>query len=388
VIEASALTSAFRRKYGREPRLFYGPGRVNLIGEHTDYGGGFVLPMAIDRGTWVAAAARDDRIVHAASPDHGVSGTIDLDGPATARTGGFLDYVQGVVRILQREAQTRLPGADVLVAGDVPLGAGLSSSASLEVALGWAMTSLAGLPVDPVALAKACQRAEHEFVGTMCGIMDPLIAALAREGHALLVDCRSLAHRAVPVGGRGASIVICDTGVKHALASSEYNLRRSECDECERLLAASSGAPRALRDLNVIDLAGAEAVLPEPLRRRCRHVVTENERTREAADCLERGDLEGFGVRMFSSHASLRDDYDVSCEELDVLVAIAASTPGVYGARMTGGGFGGCAIALVDDGAAARLEERLAQGYRERFGHVPRIFRSGACGGARELHSG
>jgi galactokinase len=253
------------------------------------------------------------------------------------------------------------------------------------VALGLAMTAVAGTPIDRLDLARACQSAEHEFVGTMCGIMDPLVAALARDGHALLIDCRSLESRAVPLDSARASIVVCDTGVRHTLASSQYNRRRQECHECERLLHDRAGGARSLRDIPLDGLANALARLPEPLRRRCRHVVTENDRTREAAACLERGDLEGFGARMYASHASLRDDYEVSCDELDVLVEVAASAPGVYGARMTGGGFGGCTVNLVANAAAEELEERLARGYRDRFGRAPRVFRSRPCGGAHEL---
>jgi galactokinase len=386
VIDVAVLTFDFRTLHGTSPRLFYAPGRVNLIGEHTDYCGGFVLPMAIDRGTAVAAARRDDRRVRARSRDLGVDVEVDLDGPISARSGGFLDYVEGVVRILDRSG-ARLPGADVVVAGDVPLGSGLSSSASLDVALGLAMTHIAGSAIDRLDLAKICQSAEHEFAGTMCGIMDPLVAALARDRHALLIDCRSLETRAVPIDSSRAAIVVCDTGVRHRLASSQYNERRADCHECERLLTGFAGTTGSLRDVPLAGLPDALARLPEPLRPRCRHVVTENARTREAADCLARGDLEGFGKRMYASHASLRDDYEVSCVELDLLVEVAAAAPGVYGARMTGGGFGGCTVTLVANAAAEELQERLARAFRARFGRPPRSFVSAACAGARELEN-
>ncbi|HEY7509421.1 MAG TPA: galactokinase [Vicinamibacteria bacterium] len=373
---------AFREAFGRAPRLFRAPGRVNLIGEHTDYNDGFVLPIALDRDTVAAASERDDRRLVARSADGGEPGEIDLDAAPTARRGTWLDYVEGTARVVE-ERFGRLRGADLLVAGDVPVGAGLSSSAALEISVGTALAALAGLPLDGRALALAGQAAEHRFVGTRCGIMDQLASVLGRAGHALFVDCRSLDVRAIPVHPERAAVLVFDSGVRHQHSSGEYNVRRAQCEEAVARLAARGAGIRALRDVTPAELR--EAGLPEPLRRRARHVVTEIARTEEAAAALTRGDLAGFGRLMYASHASLRDDYEVSVPELDALVEAAAATSGVLGARMTGGGFGGCAIALVERARVQFAGASIAAAYANRFGRSPGWFVTSAAEGAGEI---
>jgi galactokinase len=376
---------AFREAFGRQPRLFRAPGRVNLIGEHTDYNEGFVLPIALDRDTVAAAALRDDRRLRARSADGGEPGEIDLDAPAAPRRGTWLDYVEGVARVLE-ERFGRLPGADLLVAGDVPVGAGLSSSAALEIAVGTALAGLAGWTLDPRSLALAGQAAEHRFVGTRCGIMDQLASVLGRAGHALFIDCRSLETRAIPVHPERASVLVFDSGVRHEHSSGEYNVRRAQCEEAVARLSRLRPGLRSLRDVGVDELQGdGPTMLPEPLRRRARHVVTEIARTEEAAGALSRGDLAAFGRLMYASHASLRDDYEVSVPQLDALVDAAGRAPGVLGARMTGGGFGGCAIALVERNRAADAGAAMAASFGARFGRPPAWFVTTASDGAGEI---
>jgi len=379
---ASSLAARFRERFGGAPRVFSAPGRVNLIGEHTDYNEGFVLPMAISERTWVAAAPRADRIVRAHSLEQHEEGELSLDAP-WRRRGAWLDYVEGVARALAAHG-VAIGGADLLLTSDVPLGAGLSSSAALELAVGLALTALSGAVLEPAHLARAGQLAENDYVGVRSGAMDQLASALGRAGHALFIDCRSLAVTPVALPAAPVDLLIVDSGVKHAHAANGYNQRRDECQRAVELLAAAGRARRSLRDIAASELAELDSVLPEPLLRRTRHVVTENARTQAAAGALNRGDLVAFGELMHASHASLRDDYEVSAPELDHLAHDAKRHPGVLGARLTGGGFGGSVIVLVARGELARLEEALATGYAARFGHAA-AFRIGrASDGVRE----
>ncbi|HKQ99027.1 MAG TPA: galactokinase [Pyrinomonadaceae bacterium] len=386
MIERGALRDAFAERYGRAPRLFRAPGRVNLIGEHTDYNEGFVLPMALDCETVVAAAPRDDRKVQAFSLNLNEGVEFDLDNRGEKRRGLWLDYLEGVAWALERDG-TSLKGADLLIASDVPVGAGLSSSAALEVAVGMALSCVSGNTIDGVELALAGQRAEHEYVGTQCGIMDQYVAAMGVKGHALLIDCRSLIEVPVPLDTRDVAVVICDSRVKHELASSEYNTRRAECWRGVELLQEIMPEIRALRDVTTADFEQHEARLPEPIRRRCRHVVTENERTVAAVEALRRGDMEEMGRLMKLSHLSLRDDYEVSCAELDLLVEIAGSFDKCLGARMTGGGFGGSTVNLVRREALDEFQERISTEYPRTTNVTPGIYVSNAGDGAREIIS-
>jgi galactokinase len=380
----TALRSSFRDQFGVEPRVFSAPGRVNLIGEHTDYNDGFVLPMAIERRTLVAAAPRTDGRIVARSLGASEAVEFALAEPGRPRRGNWGDYVEGTARALIARG-VPVSGATLLVDSDVPAGAGLSASAALETSVGLAFASLAGRgDLDRVTLALAGQAAEHEYVGTRCGIMDQYIAALGVKGGAVLVDCRSLEPRVVNMDLGNATVVICDTRVKHELASSAYNERRSECERAVAHFKQRLPAVRALRDVTEEDFERYAPELPDILLRRARHVVTENARTLAAAQLLERGELDRFGALMAASHASLRDDYEVSCPELDLAVEIALDVPGVYGSRMTGGGFGGCAIALSAGRAVPELTEAWQSRMRERFGRAVEVFASAACDGARE----
>ena len=342
---------AHRDAFGDRPVCAWrAPGRVNLIGEHVDYSEGLVCPMAIDRETVAVASARDDRRVQIVSAERGGGAAFSLDGGGAAR-GAWSDYAEGVARAL-RDAGVPLRGADVAVASSVPIGAGLSSSAALELAAGAALLDLAGVALDRRALARAARTAENAFVGVRSGIMDQLVCALGLPGHALTIDCRTEAATPVPLP-RAAAIVVADSGVRHALASSGYNERRAESEAAAALL----GVP--LRDASLADL---KRLAHEPvLQRRARHVVTENARVLAFADALAAGDLAAAGRAMTESHRSLRDDYEVSIPELDGLVARALELPGVYGARMTGGGFGGSIVVLAAPAAIDDLVGSLGE---------------------------
>jgi galactokinase len=392
VIDRAALRRAFQDLYGVEsqpPRLFRAPGRVNLIGEHTDYNEGFVLPMAIDRETCVAALPREDRRVRIYSLNVDERAEFDLDAPGARERGIWLDYVEGVAHALERRG-VRLRGADLAISSDVPVGAGLSSSAALEVSAGLALASLAGVEIDRVELALAGQEAEHTYVGAKVGIMDQFIAALGRAGHALLIDCRTLETKAIPVDTSETVIAICDSRVKHELSASEYNTRRAECEQGVELLRRMGlHGIRALRDVSEADLQEYGGALPEVIGRRCRHVVTENARTLAAADALTNGRLAAMGQLMLASHDSLSRDYEVSCRELDLLVSIAMSVSegATLGARMTGGGFGGCTVNLVRRDALAAFSETITREYAAATGQTPNIYVSAAGDGAGEVTS-
>jgi galactokinase len=385
VVDPDGLAQAFAAAFGRAPRLYRAPGRVNLIGEHTDYNDGFVMPMALDRSTWVAAAARSDRRLVVRSREYHETVTIDLGEhpppgarrPPDGAERHWADYVRGVATILDEGARA-LRGADMLVASDVPIGAGLSSSAALEVACGFALADLGGLPLDLDALARAAQRAEHEFAGTRSGIMDQTIACHGRAGHVLRLDTRTLARVHVPLPAR-VRVVVCNTMVTHALASAEYNARRADCETGVRALAARFPDVRALRDATEERMDAVKGDVTTHVWRRCRHVVTENARVVRAAAALSRSDFAAFGELMAASHASLRDDYEVSCPELDIMAAIVAEVDGVFGARMTGGGFGGCVVALGDASVAdGRVGDAVRERYQAQTGLRPEVWICGA----------
>jgi galactokinase len=354
-----------------------------LIGEHTDYNEGFVLPMAIERRTYVAGAANGGSRVRVKSLTLGQSFELDLERPGPKRRGSWVDYVEGTARALL-DRGLPVVGSDLLIDSNVPTGAGVSASAALELAVGIALSVLGGTAEpDRVKLALAGQAAEHQYVGTMCGIMDQYIAALGRAKTALLIDCRTLETKSVPIQLGNVSVLICDTRVKHELSSSEYNLRRAECLRGSNILAKSLPGVRTLRDVSVADFERLATQLPGVVRSRCRHVVTENARTLAAVAALAAGDLAAMGKLMSESHVSLRDDYQVSCEELDVAVDIASAERGVYGSRMTGGGFGGCTVTLVDNDAIDRVSTAVKAAFAARGWNEPELFASTACEGAR-----
>ncbi len=366
------LSARFREQFGTSARIFRAPGRVNLIGEHTDYNDGFVMPMAIGFYTWVAAAQRDDRIVQVYSDRFDEDITLSLDalsGPPRKHWG---DFVRGVAGVLQ-DAGHPLSGANIVIHGNVPLGAGLSSSASLEVSLALALTSVYGIDLPRLDLVKLSQAAEHQYVGTRCGIMDQFIAGFAEAGNALMLDCRSLQYRLLPIPPH-VRVVVCNSMVRHELASGEYNRRRADCETGVKELQLRLPGIRALRDVTIADLENDKDLLSESVYRRCRHVVSENHRVLAAAHALQSGEAELFGHMMYQSHASLRTDYEVSCPELDLLVDLASSRRGVYGARMTGGGFGGCTVNLVGSDFAAEFQTEIATMYKEKTGITPEIY--------------
>lgn len=367
---AAELLARFRQLYGREPQLFRAPGRVNLIGEHTDYNEGFVLPAALDLSVFAAIGPRADRWLCVRSLVMDESVAFDLDDPAPPR-GDWSDYARGVAIFLERSGH-RLCGADLLIDSDLPMGAGLSASAALEVSIGYALLAISGLSVDKIELAKICQRAENEFAGVRCGIMDQYISCCAVAGSALLLDCRSLEAKPAPVDPK-ARLVVCDTMIRHKLTSNEYNARRDDCERAVTLLSSRLNGVTALRDVSFEELVRQEALLPPIIFRRARHVVSENERTLRAAAALEAGDLAEFGRLMKLSHASLRDEYEVSCPELDLMVELARGLPGVYGARMMGGGFGGCTINLVEASHMNGFVTAMTQAYQEATGTAPPI---------------
>jgi len=383
-VDSQILRTEFKKLFKREPRFFRAPGRVNLIGEHTDYNGGFVLPMAIEHATTVAAAVREDRKILVRSVNLNEESEIDLNLPEKKLRGSWIDFVEGMARILQRQ-EINLRGADLLIYSDVPTGAGLSSSAALEISVGLALTELAGKTIDKVRLAIIGQAAEHEFVGAKVGIMDQFVSALGKKGHALLIDCRSLQAEQVPFASDDVAVVICNSNVKHKLASSEYNTRRTECEEGVKTLRRFLPDITQLRDVNVTDFEKYKTHLPEIIQKRCRHVVTEIERTLNAAEALKKNDLAEFGRLMWLSHASLSDDYEVSCVELNLLVEIASQCKGVLGSRMTGGGFGGSTVNLVRREDLAEFTEKISAEYHSQTLIETDVYVSSAADGAREV---
>jgi galactokinase len=377
------LQPKFTEIYGTTARWFRAPGRVNLIGEHTDYNDGFVLPAAIEYYSRVGVAPRPDRKLMLYSETFRETFDVDLDDPRPVPRKHWADYPQGVALILER-AGKRLRGANLLIEGDVPIGAGLSSSAALEVSVALALLANSDIVVDRVELAKLCQHAENEFVGARCGIMDQFASACGARDRALLLDCRSLELRLLPIDP-SVSLVACNTMVKHEVAHSEYNTRRAECEEGVRLLSPFLPHIRALRDVTLADLEKYSSALPDVIYRRCRHIVTEDARVLDAATALETGNLKRFGELMGESHISMRDDFEISCHELDIMVEMAVMMDGVLGSRMTGGGFGGCTINLVRSDAVKKYVGDMAGCYERVIGPRPEIYVSRPAEGASEF---
>ncbi len=373
------------REHGRQPEVIaMAPGRVNLIGEHTDYNDGYVFPMAIDFAVKVAISRRADPQVHFYSEDLRDRKKALLPALKFRKEDRWANYPKGILNEFVERGHP-LSGMDITIAGDVPQGAGLSSSAALEVATALAVQTLYGIDIDKEDLARLCQHAENEFVGVKCGIMDQFIARLAREGHAMLLDARWLSYRFVPLILKGAKFVVTNSKVPHGLVNSEYNRRRDDCRRCVEVLATRKPGT-ALRDYTPDDLRDSMGQIPETTRRRCLHVVEENQRVLEGEDALRRQDLVAFGKLMNRSHESLRDLYEVSCPELDWLVKRAQETEGVYGSRLTGAGFGGCTVTLIDDTAVDRYREHIML-YERIFGFRPEIYECHPSGGARVLES-
>jgi galactokinase len=380
------LRQSFSRQFPAHkipPRIFRAPGRTNLIGEHTDYNDGFVFPAAIDRATWIAIAPRKDRILNIHSEHFKETIQFNLDDSAATPRKHWSDYVRGVAVILQKSG-INVPSADILIRSDVPLGAGLSSSASLEVATAIALTTQSNRELPKLEIAKLCQRAENDFVGAHVGIMDQFVACFGKSNHAIFLDCRSLTHQAIPLP-KESRLIVCNTMVKHEIASGEYNQRRQNCEETVAILKKIIPNIRALRDVTSDQLQKRAQLLTEMLYRRARHVVTENARVLAARDALINNDLETLGALMQKSHISLRDDYEVSCNELDVMADLANNFPGCVGARMTGGGFGGCTINLVRTDQIEEFAIHMREGYQGATGIAPEIYSCAAADGASEI---
>jgi len=377
------LLDEFKVRFGTAASIYRAPGRVNLIGEHTDYNDGFVLPAAIDFYCWAAVAPRRDRklVIHSENFNETVEAGLDSLSPLGKKH--WANYPLGVAWALA-QAGKPLTGANLNISGEVPLGAGLSSSAAVEVASGFALLSQSGLAVDRAELAQLCQKAENEFVGARVGIMDQFVSCYGRASHALLLDCRSLQYEFVKLPP-DLQLVICNTMVRHELASGEYNARRAECEEGVRILRIVLPQIRALRDVTLTQLEKHVRILPPKVFARCRHVITENARVKSAVEAFHRGESKALGPLMQDSHGSLRDDYEVSCRELDLMVEIAMAQPGLIGARMTGGGFGGCTINLVESAAVSEFRRNVAAKYSAKTGLTPEIYVSPASEGAQQM---
>jgi len=374
------VLTAFEQRYGSRPAwLVRAPGRVNLIGEHTDYNDGYVLPMAIERAVWIALRPRTDGVVRVYSLDFEQEGRFTpaalATDPSGSATAGWVAYLEGTAWALQAQGH-RLEGWDGVVAGDVPLGAGLSSSAALELASLRAFAATSALDWSPAAMARLGQQAENQWVGVRCGIMDQMISAAGQRGHALLIDCRTLETRPVPLPPETV-VVILDTATRRGLVDSAYNERRRQCEAAARFFAVP-----ALRDVAPEAFHAAAAALDPLIRRRARHVVMENERTLLAAEAMAADDAVRLGQLMNASHVSLRDDFDVSSPALDLMVDLARRRAGCYGARMTGAGFGGCAVALVAAEHTAAFTHTVGRDYEEASGHKPALYISEAGAGA------
>ena len=370
--KAAAVRQKFVSTFGDSGRLVAvvrSPGRINLIGEHTDYNEGYVFPAAVNLSTYVAAQRRNDTQVHVFSSLFEERVDFDLKSLRVERDHGWANYTKGVLNVLTNRGW-KMEGLNIYIDSDIPPGGGMSSSAALECAFAFACLALFPYQLPRLDLVKACQKAEH-FVGVQCGIMDQFASVFGKKGHAIFLDCRSLKFEQVPLPLEGHSIIVINSRVKRTLATAEYNKRRKECEDVLKLLKTRFPGIKALRDLENEDMTKALAGTPEPHKSRAWHVAMECRRTRKAVEVLRQGDLPAFGKLMNESHASLRDLYQVSCPELDALAETAQGVSGVIGARMMGGGFGGCLIAIASNSAVEPLKHELSRMYLRRFAATP-----------------
>ena len=369
---ASRIIEKFKSSYGNDPLVVRSPGRVNLLGEHTDYNNGFVLPAAINKAIYMAVSRREDTVISIISSD--------LDQPYTGDTRQVVssplhwpDYILGVVQQLQALGHP-IGGFNCVFGGDIPLGAGMSSSAALECATAFSLNELFGLKLDPLTMVKLAQKAENQFVGVQCGIMDQFASMFGRRNHVIRLDCQSLAYEYVPFNTEGIRIVLLDTNVKHSLASSEYNMRRQQCEAGVRLIQAHHPEVKSLRDATPAMLKEYVAPANALVYQRCRYIVEENLRLLAASDDLQQGDIAAFGRRMFATHEDLSKLYEVSCPELDFLVEHVKGNPAVIGARMMGGGFGGCTINLVKEEAIEELVAKATPAYAKAMNKELKVY--------------
>lgn len=383
MLDVTVTADLHKERFGQTPAIFAAPGRVNIIGEHTDYADGFVMPAAIDFATYAAISPRADGAIVLYSENFHESAAYETGSLPARRTGHWSDYPLGVLSVL-REEGVEVPAFSLTLNGDVPLGAGLSSSAAIEVATMVAVLSLTDTKISLPRMAQLCQRAENSYVGASTGIMDQFIACCGAADHALLLDCRSLEFRLAPIPP-DISLVISNTMVKHSHAGGEYNTRRAEVEEGTKILQRHRPEIRKLRDATVEDLKQWGNEMPPNVLKRTRHIITENERTVAAADALESGDLKTLGRLMYAAHASYRDDFGASCREADVMVELASREAGCIGARLTGGGFGGCTVNLVETARARQFADNLREGYEKATGIQADIYLCRASAGAHEI---
>lgn len=368
------LIKVFSETYDRYPSVIVkAPGRVNLIGEHTDYNEGFVLPIAIDRYTAILASKREDKKVRLYDLKYGESDEFDLDSIEHTELHRWSNYQRGIAKVLMDKGY-KIGGMDAMIYGEVPEGAGLSSSASVEIASLLSFKGLYGINIEPLQIIKLARKAENEFVGVKCGIMDQFASLLSKEEYALFIDCRTLDYRYVRVSLGGCAFLVCNSMVKRELSASAYNERRKECKEAVETMKKYLPHIESLRDTTVEDIKKFGSYLPEVVRKRAEHVVYENERVRKAVEELEHGDSEAFGDLMNQSHRSLKELYEVSSEELDLLVETGKSVNGVLGARLTGAGFGGCVLFFLKKSSTGPLKKRVLEVYKRKTGITPQFY--------------
>ena len=379
----SILIQSFRHHFEAEPLVVFAPGRINLIGEHTDYQEGFVFPAAISQGIWVAIAKNNLGVCRAYSLDFDQEFSFEL-GSMSPKKGHWSTYVMGVCTLLQ-QAGYPLANFDLVVGGDIPTGAGVSSSAALSVAVGLGLSEVFSFHIPKKNLALYAQKAEHLFAGVNCGIMDPYASAFGVENHALLLDCRTVSHQEIPISLGEYSLLLVNSKVSHALANSAYNQRRAACEESVVILQKSFPNIRTLRDLKENDLSSIKQLLPDALFPKAKHVITECARVKQAAEALQIGNLVEVGKLLQASHESLREDFDVSCLELDFLELQAKSTAGVLGARMMGGGFGGCLLTLLKTSEIPNFKTTIQEAYYNTFQLTPDFIEVSLGSGARQV---
>jgi galactokinase len=381
---AAELATRHQSVFGVEAiGIYSAPGRVNLIGEHTDYAGGFVMPAAIDFATVAAVSPLPSGEVSIYSSNFDERVDFTLDSLPAHGTHLWSDYPVGVLQVLRAEG-IQIPGFALSLFGDVPLGAGLSSSASIEVATMLALLAVAGTSLERPRMALLAQRAENSFVGANCGIMDQFIACCGAKDHALLLDCRSLEYRLAPIPSN-LNLIICNTMVKHSHAGGEYNTRRAEVEQATAVLSSHRPEISLLRDATPEDLQQWGHEMPLNVLKRARHIITDSLRAQAAASALERGDLNELGILMAAAHASYRDDFEASCPEADLMVVLANQQPGVIGARLTGGGFGGCTVNLVEAQHSSQFATTVATEYEKQTGIKPNVFQCKAADGAMQV---
>lgn len=377
------LRAEFERQFDSEPLLFFAPGRINLIGEHTDYQDGFVFPAAIAHGIFIAIQKNETNHSRLFSIDFQESHTFDTHS-FSPKIGHWSTYIMGMVSQL-KQAGFPISAFDMVIGGNIPVGAGLSSSAALSVASGLALSELFGLAVDKKTLAKNCQKSEQLFAGLQCGIMDPYASIFGAKGHALLLDCQGISHQAIPVELQDHQLLLVNTKVKHSLADTAYNQRRASCEESVDLLQSHFKGIQTLREVPFEGLNHVQSILPLRLFPKAKHVISENHRVLQASRAIENRDLKSFGELLYASHHSLSQDYEVSCQELDFLVSQAKQIEGVLGARMMGGGFGGCTLNLIKSDGLEGFESEIRDAYQQQFGVTPEFIPVELSNGAHPL---